>query len=57
VFDRTTVGWQRRKNVEIKDITKVPYITSHVNGQRIQWLGHTMIRKETYNGDRVAIEY
>lgn len=46
MFDNTTVGWQRRKNDYIREITNVPYITSRVNGQRIQWLGHTMTNKK-----------
>jgi len=54
VFDKTAVGWQSKKNVEIREIIKIPYITSHVNGQIIQWLGHAMIIKETYSAS-VAI--
>jgi hypothetical protein len=56
VFDTAINRWRRRKNAEIREITKVPYITSYVKGQRIQWFGHTMRRDET-NEVRASIEY
>jgi len=48
--------WRRRKNTEIREITKVPPITSYIKGQRIQWFGHAMRLEET-NEVRAAIEY
>jgi len=30
-------GWRRKRNNEIREITKVPLITCYVKGQRIQW--------------------
>ncbi|XP_050527980.1 uncharacterized protein LOC126898076 [Daktulosphaira vitifoliae] len=56
VFDTSTDRWRRRKNAEIREIAKVPYITSYVKDQRIQWLGHAMRREET-NEVRASIEY
>jgi len=56
VFDTEINRWRRRKNKEIREITKVPLITSYVKGQRIQWFGHIMRREET-NEVRAAIEY
>jgi len=47
VFDTEIFMWRRRKNKEIREITKVPPITSYLKEQRIQWFGHTMRREET----------
>lgn len=35
------------KYTEIREITKVSFITSYVKRQRIQWLGHALRREET----------
>jgi len=47
LFDTEINRWRRRKNKEIREITKVPPITSYIKGQRIQWFGHAMRREET----------
>lgn len=56
VFNTEINRRRRRRNKEIREITKVPFITSYVKGQRIQWFGHTIKREET-NEARAAIEY
>ena len=55
-FDTEINRWRRRKNQELREITKVPPVTSYIKGQRIQWFGHAMRREET-NEVRAAIEY
>lgn len=56
VFDNAINRWQRRKNVEIRETTKVSYITSYVKSQIIQLFGHTLRTEET-NETRASIEY
>jgi len=56
VFDTVINRWRRRRNAEVREITKVSYITSYVKGQRVQWFGHTMRREET-NEIKASIEY
>jgi len=47
VFNTEINRWSRRRNAKIRKITKVPCITSYVKGQRIQWFGQKIKRKET----------
>jgi len=56
IFDTEVNRWRRRKNKELREITKVTPITSYIKGQRLQWFGHAMRREET-NEVRAAIEY
>lgn len=60
VFDNVINTWKRRKNAEIWEITKLPYITIislyYVKSQRNRWFGHTT-RIEEINEARVPIEY
>ncbi|XP_025193622.1 uncharacterized protein LOC112593445 [Melanaphis sacchari] len=54
-FDTEINRWRRIKNKEIREIPKVPFITSYIKGQRIQWYGHATRQEET-NETREAIE-
>lgn len=68
MFDTAIHRWRKKRNVEVWEITKVPFITSflgiwvryklhrYVKNQRIQWFGHTM-RREEVNEVRASIEY
>jgi len=46
VFDTKINRWRRSRNKEIREITKVPFITSYVKGQRFLWFGYTMRQEE-----------
>jgi len=37
-FDTEINRWRRRRNKEIREIIKVPLITSYIKGQIIQWV-------------------
>ena len=40
VFDVESGQWRRRHNFELREMTKVPLITSTIMGQRLRWAGH-----------------
>ena len=40
VFDAELGQWRRRHNNELREMTKVPFITSTIMAQRLRWAGH-----------------
>jgi hypothetical protein len=56
IFDNELNKWRRRKNTELREITEVPLLTSHIKCQRLKWFGHNMRKTET-NNTRAAIEW
>lgn len=46
IIDETTGNWQRRHNKELYDMLELTPVTSFIEGQRIQWLGHFMRRRD-----------
>lgn len=47
VFDSELNRWRRRKNTELREITEVSLLKSHVKCQRLKWFGHNMRTTET----------
>jgi len=56
VFDIKLNIWRKRKNIELRELTKVPLLTSYIKCQRLQWFGHAMRKAET-TSIRAAIEW
>jgi len=51
-----TGNWQRKYNRELQEMMEMGLVTNSIKGQRIQWLGHTMHRKEN-DSLRVVFEW
>jgi hypothetical protein len=47
VYDNELGCWRRRRNKEIRELTRVPRITNFVKAQRIKWFGHVMRRSDS----------
>jgi len=47
VFDSELNVWRKRKNIELKEITEDPLLSSYIKCQRVKWLGHIMRKAET----------
>jgi hypothetical protein len=56
VFDSELNRWRRRKNTELREITEVPLLTSHIMCQILRWFGHAMQKTETTSA-RAATEW
>ena len=39
-FDAATNTWQRRHNIDIRDLTSQPFIQDIIRSRRLQWAGH-----------------
>lgn len=42
VFDIELNVWRRRKNVELREISKIPSLTSYIKCRILQWFGRVM---------------
>ena len=40
VRDEETGEWRMRHNAELRELTRLPPITSHIRAQRLRWAGH-----------------
>ena len=40
VSDSDTGEWRRRHNIELREISQLPPITSYIRAQRLRWAGH-----------------
>ena len=40
VRDEESGAWRRRHNAELRELSKLPPITSHIRAQRLRWAGH-----------------
>ena len=40
VRDELTGEWQRRHNADLRDLSRLPPITSYIRSQRLRWAGH-----------------
>jgi hypothetical protein len=56
VIDDTTRNWRRRYNRELYDMLELEPETNYIKGQRIQWLGHIVRRREN-EVVRAALEW
>lgn len=56
VYDDVANCWRRRKNRELREMTKIPVITSYIKGQRLKWFGHVK-RREATNKVRATLDW
>ena len=53
VQDEESGEWRRQHNNELRDLSRLPPITSHIRSQRLRWAGH-LARMENDRGKKTS---